>query len=182
MTTMICKFQKNIVKVIQEWQESKMRWKKTKTNSKQSPPPSSLRCCRSLPECKPPRDPVDSAFHACRFRPKQSTRWIPNWSNTSTRKQISRSDRTNLGVAIALAVFVLVKSKNAGWRQLIIWNDHHVGNTSAGDDTTRCVNTCVNIRFCLASIPIIPLQRNPLWTKKPIPKAPGGKGGFRQRW
>ena len=141
----------------------KMRWKKPKANSKRSPPPSSLHHCRWLPEYKPPRDPVDSnAYHVYTFRLEHITRWIPNWSNTSTRNR-SRKDRTDVRAAIARAVAVVVEKKFAGRRQIIVCNDYHVGNASVGDRGTpkeSAVDICAKIRFCGATILVVPLQEN----------------------
>ena len=136
--------------------------KKQKTNSKWSPPPSSLLCCRRLPEHKPPQDPVDSAYEPHRFRLEHITRWFPNWSDTSTRAR-TRKDRTNLRTESARAVTVVEEKKNAGRRQLIICNDYHFGNASAGGGSTQsegAADLCAKIRFCRATVLAIPLQEN----------------------
>ena len=137
--------------------------KKQKTNSKRSPPPSSLRCCRGLPEYKPPPDPVDSsAYQVYTFRLEHITRWIPNRSNTSTRNR-TRKDRTNVRTVSARAVAVVVEKKFAGRRQLFICNDYHVGNASAGDGSTLkefATDSRAEIRFCRATVLVIPLQEN----------------------
>ena len=133
-----------------------------KTNSKRSPPPSSPRYSHRLPEYKQPRDPVGSAHEPYRFRLEQFTRWIPNRSNTSTRAGTGK-DRTNVRTAGARAVAVVEEKKNAGRRQLFICNDYHVGNASAGDRITPsegAADICAKIRFCRATVLVIPLQEN----------------------
>jgi len=69
----------------------------------------------------------------------------------------------------ARAVAVVVEKKFAGRWQLFICNDHHVGNASAVDGSTLkdfAFDSCAKIRFCRATVLVIPLQDN-----RPHPKA-----------